>query len=568
MRPSLFIAFGLLLPLLVSAQKIDNAIWFVRPIMSGFDTFHVSKYNNEHLTAIKNGKVGLVSIATGRIVIPFEWKRVNLGAPTTRFIGVEGDVPGTGGFYSAAGLFMSKGYDKCECSTANGGCFVQKGGKWGFIDSVGNVVEPLEYDKKDWAVKTQAYELTKKTGEKKSFPEPAWSAKKKLKDLPRIAKEGPWSRLIRLEKSGRSGIMTLDGDTLQPPNLLWKGDHPSGYARVATTLKTVGLMDTLGKWVFQPEFEGFQMVNDDLTVWAKKGGKWALLRIPSGGELVPYGTYDDVKTVGNGLFEFKKAEKVGIFDGKNTERIPIQYDNISVESQLTGRLGINKKYGTWWPKTGFRVEPQYDLLQNTKEDSIVFVSRDSLFALMDAKTGAELTPFLYSKITKNRWFYFCETKILGTKNVMTTVVDKTGRTVFAPEQATFFGFPDETFFVQKTDGTAEHRRLDGSVIRAFGAKTASVHEGYWFAVKNPGEAAPRYFRFDDPPNAEIWLESVGKTVDGLRVFKKNGRFGYFDNIGKTVVEPVLDLANNPDSGLIKVKFDGKWGVLENPPFKK
>jgi hypothetical protein len=48
--------------------------------------------------------------------------------------------------------------------------------------------------------------------------------------------------------------------------------------------------------------------------------------------------------------------------------------------------------------------------------------------------------------------------------------------------------------------------------------------------------------------------------------KKGVYFGFTDNEGKVIIQPVFEAAEPSKDGYIRVKYEGKWGVLQNPLF--
>jgi hypothetical protein len=57
----------------------------------------------------------------------------------------------------------------------------------------------------------------------------------------------------------------------------------------------------------------------------------------------------------------------------------------------------------------------------------------------------------------------------------------------------------------------------------------------------------------------IWSD----FVDGLTPWLSNGKYGYIDQSGKTVISPQFDLPGSFSEGLAPVMIDKKWGYINN-----
>jgi len=91
----------------------------------------------------------------------------------------------------------------------------------------------------------------------------------------------------------------------------------------------VGAIDTLGKTVAEPVYDDLRPINAHVLA-AQKAGKWGLLSLTDGGEVLPF-TYDDLTRcyVPDGYLEVTAAGKKGLRspDGKR-EVMPAVYDDL------------------------------------------------------------------------------------------------------------------------------------------------------------------------------------------------------------------------------------------------
>jgi hypothetical protein len=58
------------------------------------------------------------------------------------------------------------------------------------------------------------------------------------------------------------------------------------------------------------------------------------------------------------------------------------------------------------------------------------------------------------------------------------------------------------------------------------------------------------------------FEEVGSFVDGLAAVKVQGKYGYIDKAGKTVIKPQYDFANRFSEGLARVRLGDKFGYVD------
>ena len=61
---------------------------------------------------------------------------------------------------------------------------------------------------------------------------------------------------------------------------------------------------------------------------------------------------------------------------------------------------------------------------------------------------------------------------------------------------------------------------------------------------------------------EIRCEEVRPYSDGLCAFRENGKWGFMDTAGKTVLSPVYDECYDFTDGHAVVRKDGFWGIID------
>ena len=241
------------------------------------------------------------------------------------------------------------------------------GGKWGVIDSIGEIVIPLKYNE---VYASNSYDLK----------------------LPYI--------VVVKNAAGlsRSGLVNLKGIEITAPtfdSITWI-DFNSRYYFVFQHDK-MGLLNADGKLI---------LIGADIG-WVTEDGLICLNNYEEDGELfgcidstgklvIPY-LYQEIQYPSQGLMVAQKDSKFGLIDYSGKEIVPFvceNYNDINVSNE--GLIGV-KKMGKWGflDLKGREIIPSVYESTNIPAEGFIAVKKDGKWGYLDYK-GNEVIPFLYN----------------------------------------------------------------------------------------------------------------------------------------------------------------------------
>lgn len=547
---------------LLFSQNV-GAEWLIKPVLTGVDEFRLPQLGQSVFAAKKADKWGALDV-NNRVIVPFKYASVNVG--NSGWIGA--NAPEGNAWYTANGVHIDELYDEIKTDWSGIG-FVRKGDKWGVIDAeTGNLVAPIEYAKPKYDM-YKGYFLTKENGE-------VWaSGKLQQKISPAQAEylekhaRSEWPGVRVFERQGQYGFTTLDGDTLSPAIYRLQSFHPKGYAVVSKEKGKWLVINQKNETVLDLPYEKTFDLTPDLCLPVKQNDKWGIIQIPDGKIVISPDTYDNLYPYGRnfpGIFIVQKEGKRGLINDKGDVLIPLEYSDIQGFQGVAALVIRDKKLGIYGEGGRPIIEPKYRRIEN-RSDSLCTVLVDSLWTILDIKTGAELFPPRFNSLEKTGP-YFVGGNGADKNNMQYTLLDRSGKELLPITESRYQAFSDGTLWVENKDGSAVHRTLAGKTLRQFAPKTARVEQGIYIAVQKPDTKEWQYFLATDAPGREVWLQEINKTEEDLRLIKKDKLYGYADHAGKIIIQPAFEQANKSDQGYMKVKYKGKWGVLINPVYKR
>jgi WG containing repeat len=550
----------------LKAQDV-GAEWVIKPNMTGFEDFiYTEDFENMVIVTI-NGKKGVVN-AQNKVIVPAEYERMLINKGGILISAGRSDLKRDDA-YNNLGQKVNEGYE--EFDYLQGGHFsVKKNGKWGVIDAYRKVIIEPEYDK----IRTDGDLYILKYGN-----ETATRDRVPMIEIPFIRNQkkieqnevSPVPGFLKLENKApkstvKYGFASLKGDTLVPPLYNIGECLDEGYAFLSQDGQKWGFVEIKSnKAILDFKYERPRKLPENKQLPLKADGKMGVVQLPEGKVILPF-EYDNLDIAYRKkarAYVASKNNQWGVIEPNGNYLLPMQYDNIN---NASANLIILKKgglFGTWSPISEKFTETIYKEIGN-KNDSICFVKKDSLWALFHSVQTNELTAFKYGKITSNGAYFVGEYQEGAIK--FSHLLNREGQEVIAPESATIYCFENGTCFVKRPE-SAVHIDKNGKILHEFADKTAQATERHWISAKDKS-GQQVFIHSNHLPGKEIWLESLGELNEGLRACKFKGKFGYMNDEGARVVKPVFDNALNGASKHLRVKYNGKWGVLKNPTIKK
>jgi hypothetical protein len=557
----------------MAAQRI-GAEWVIPPVMD-IDKFEISPAVDDSRFVVQHKGLAGVFDKNGKTVLPIEFNSINL-LPCGWITAFKANKRL---LFNANAENIGLPYDRFNAFN-NGLAVVYKNNLCGLINQSGEELVPVEYAQFKQSEKT--YIFTKPDGERRfdALPDFVSPNVKRVEDAK--ARSVVKGHIIIDKSKNEKGLLNMKGDTVVPPIYRFGPIHQKlGLIVASFDGKTRGIIDTHNQTLYP-------FTADRMGDWTASGlmpvrfeKQWALLRFPSGEVVFPFGEYEYVETYDphQELFIVAKNNLRGVVNSKREVILPLEYTYISAYTHTTTELigADNKKRGFWYRPNGFKMEPAFKSVRNLN-DSLVIVSKDSLHAVLDAKTGREIIPFSTYQIDKAGNYF--DSHIKFNFEIQHTygghlhgLYDRSGQLIFPHDSVDITVFPDNSFFVipQYVDASklCEHRSPDGKLLRAL--TKIGVYLGnhnFWIInSKNPkGEYETTYFPYFDPPGKERYFQGVAELKENLRLVKQDNKWGFTDDEGHTVIQIVLDAAEPSADGYIRAKYQGKWGVLKNPRF--
>ena len=198
--------------------------------------------------------------------------------------------------------------------------------------------------------------------------------------------------------------------------------------------------------------------------------------------------------------------------------------------------------------------------------------------MLDRATGREIIPWMPFQIEKKGRYYMIDRKYDPTmratlKGRVHGLLDRDGLVIFEPDSADIYVFPDDSYLVEYHHKASEtinkHFSADGELIRSRPKGTIGVRDRFWFVTTTDletGQYKYAVFSYADPPGRELEYKTLSRLVENVRIAERNGKFGLVADDGEVLLPLVFDALKDSKYGYIHAKYEGKWGVLQNPLF--
>lgn len=409
---------------------------------------------------------------------------------------------------------------------------ILKDGKYGLIDSIGNILIYPKYltiskDSVGFNVHTQDDLWGWIDEQEKAIIEPKYLYANRFKF---------GKAKIRTESG--EGYINTKGEIIIPPIYKEISGFYQGLA-IITTESGQGLIDTTGKITLQPQYQRVKRYNVTGLAVVVEDSKWGLINRQ--GKVIVKPQYDNISYFRNGLAQITQEEKIGWID-------------------TMGKVILPPIYRSGW---------QY-------VDQLLFAETEKGWGLIDYN-GKEVIPHQYADIRNMYGKTACIKE--GDK---WGLIDSTGRIIIAPEYDEMYVL-DRTVFSCSKDGLLGLLKSDGEILlppkykemlKLDSNRMLVKTEMGWGLVNYQGNEIipPRYERlhlvFKDTyaattandslylikASGEILYASYGQLIsesvswrlpETVTIIKsKDGRsYGLINKKGEIVLEPYYDYIN-------------------------
>jgi hypothetical protein len=280
-------------------------------------------------------------------------------------------------------------YDEIE-SFRDGLSRVKKDGKYGYIDTKGDIVVPVIYDEIGWRNYVEGMMSVEKDGK--------WGIINTKGDIvvPVIYDDVGWGFvecLLRVRKDGKWGFVNTSGEVVVPPIYVSVRDFRDGMAAVIVEYSQTpnygdwdaptdeygfgkwGFINTSGVLVIPAVYSEARYFEQGMAVVRNfDTGKWGVIN--KSGTLVVPTEYDDVGwTFVEGLLRVRKDGKWGFVNTSGVLVVDTIYDRVN-DFRSDGTAEVFIRIGTsWWnmqrgviDKTGNLVSPMQDYEEPDVDD--------------------------------------------------------------------------------------------------------------------------------------------------------------------------------------------------------
>ena len=328
---------------------------------------------------------------------------------------------------------------------------------------------------------------------------------------------------------------------------------------------------------------------EDNILRVMQDGKYGLIDFE--GNKVLECDYDEILALTSVKNEFlvKKAGNVGLINEKGQTIIPTQYKEIlTLKEKYTNEYIIvneNNKYGIISTSGAVLIEPKYEEVKyvNTsdsfavKEDgvwklySVVnkgFIIEDGYDDIVEVKNGniTVVKNGKYGIITSNKeekiapqyddLKYAFSIYYIAKKDDKYGIINLENEEIKPFEYLNMY-YVEEASFIQADKNETETVIFDNNLgQKASGiVSDINIDKGYLKVYEN-NEYKYYNFKFEEKQASEVL------TANTLYLSKKDGKYGYVDRYGKTIIDNIYDDATEQNScGFAAIKKDGVWGSI-------
>ena len=370
--------------------------------------------------------------------------------------------------------------------------------------------------------------------------------------------------VLKVKQNDKFGLININGDVIIKPeyNSIATDSYynqSSKYQKAGYIVNVVteqgyryGYINSQGKQVLDTMFTNVKRiteVKDDNNTYliTYKNGQAGILK---NGQTVIENEYEDISyDVTNNVLVLQKNAKQGVYDLAGNMILPIQYDNIEILGTLInatkdGKLMVFNVSGT--------VQDENSLKAMYPENNYyITVDRNGKYGVADQNKNSIINnEYNYIEYAFDKYF-------IATKNEKIGVIDETGNIVI----------PIENSIVQNINGT--------KIIQIINSETnvSDIYNSKMEKVLSQSDSRiylkENYIKLVSADDIK-YIDYDGNLKDAQEIFtnnivfakKENGKWGYVDRSGNTVVGYKYEFATNINEyGYGAVKQNGKWGVV-------
>lgn len=552
----------LFLAQLCAAQDII-AEWAQPAVVTDVDSITYNlKEQDTYLLTWKGGKQGVVD-RKNNVILPAEYNRIKIYPGGW----INANKKGVDYWFGEGGKPLLDTIEKAVFTQSNY-LVVSRKGQWGAVDNKGKVKIPVEFER--YVQVGNRFVFFKGTKETELTVTPAPQFPAVQREIDEKAK-APLPGYYMVSQNKKSGFLNAKGDTVVPMIYTFGAIHPDGYIAASLEPNHWGIIDKNHKTLRLFTADRFEQWTKSGLITVVENKKYGVLRFPENTEVLPFGKYEiiEVYDKNKDWFMVTLGGKKGIVDANDNIIMPAEYTYVQKNDTRIAILLKDRLRGYWIPSLGIKVEPAYSEI-DVVNDTICVVRTDSTSAVIDIERGKELIPLEKGYFRKWKGYYvWAKNGEAFSNGRYRALYDLDGKLVFKSDSSAIHIFSDRSFLVEsgtKPTKDTEHRSSKGELLRSWKAFSAFPSNDCFIRV-NPDYRKNSFFIVSDPVGQEFIYDDVPWAVENVHIVKKDKMYGLVTKDGKILARPVLDAVLPSRGGFIRVKYQGKWGVLVNPAYK-
>ncbi len=316
-----------------------------------------------------------------------------------------------------------------------------------------------------------------------------------------------------------------------------------------------GIINGKGKEILACDYEEIKALSGvEGCLVNKRDGKVGLCDL-FGNTLVE-NQYKDIQAIGeDNKQEFIIQDNEGKYGiASNDKKIVIEPTYEEIAKVAAKELYVVKENGAWSiinkDKALLVSGDKFDEVKEINEANIV-IKKGKKYGIINTD-GEEKVKTEYDELSNATGEYY-----IAKKDGQYGIVDLSGQTKVEFKYKNLSYTKTADLYVGDTDGMESEFINNAFEVKLTGVLSKIDTDKGYMRIRQNGEYKYYNFKFEEKKNTEILPKNT------LFLIKKDGKYGYINNKGETVVECQYDDATEQNAyGFVSVNKDGKWGSLD------
>lgn len=373
--------------------------------------------------------------------------------------------------------------------------------------------------------------------------------------------------ILKVKKDGKYGLIDINGNEIVKTEFnsiatdgYYNIDSKYDKAGYIINIRTdegyrYGYINYKGRQILDTMYTNIKRITelkDDNLIYliTYNNGKAGVLK---NGQTLIENEYENIEFDSvNNIFVLQKNAKQGVYDLEGNMILPIQYENITfagkyLNANKDGKLLVFDVTGT------LQNEDSYKSLDTVADGKYsITINRSNQYGVIDLnKTNILENKYSYIEYTFDNYFIV---SLEGKSGVLDA-----NNNIIIPVEKDIIQNIRGTNMIQVIDSATNTSEFYNKKME----KVATQNDARIYIKDNYIEVASanniEYFDFDGNK------QEANKIFNGNKIFAKqqDGKWGYVDKDGNTVVEFKYEMATNINEyGFGAIKLNGKWGVID------